>query len=123
MLVYIAVTLGAGTIVWGVNTNTAGADPSGGTVLTPINALLGGVAGKGLTWQGATLNAAPTIFRPFSTIGAFAGGADLPGPMVEYVNGRIVVGEGAHVSLQGIAGAGTTPLVLLGMVWEEVAKG
>jgi len=118
---YISGTLGAGTVVYAVNTDPTAAAPTGGTALTAINALLGGPAGVGQVFQGATLPAVPTIYRPFAVVGAFAGGAESPKVVVQELDGSIIVAPGCALSLQAIAGAGTSPLVLFGMVWEEVA--
>jgi hypothetical protein len=117
---YISGTLGAGTVVFAVNTDPAAAAPTGGTALTPINALLGGAAGVAQVFQGATLPATPTIYRPFAVLGAFAGGAETPKVVAQDVAGSIIVTPGCALSLQAIADAGTSPLVLLSLVWEEV---
>ena len=119
---YISGTLGAGTIVYGVNVNTAQAAPTGGTTLTPICSLVGnGSLPRGKAFQGATLAVAPTILRDMVVLGAFAGAAAPPNPPVrDVIDGSIIIIPGASVSLQGVAGAGTTPLVTLAITWEEV---
>lgn len=119
---YVSGTLGAGMIVYGANNNTAQAAPSGGTVLVPVCSLIGNVSlPRGKAFQGSTLAAAPTILRDFCVLGAFAGGAAAPTPPVrDIVDGSIIIGPGASVSLQGVAGAGTSPLVTLAVTWEEV---
>jgi hypothetical protein len=43
-----------------------------------------------------------------------------PAPCVDRVNGEIVVPPGFGVGMHSIAAAGTTPLVRLAMMWEEV---
>src|SRR5262245_50827578 len=60
---YVSGTLGAGTIVWGVNNNPLQAAPTGGSELTPICTLLGSPRSVCRAYQGSTLAAAPTIFR------------------------------------------------------------
>lgn len=119
---YISGTLGAGTIVYAVNNNTAQAAPTGGTSLVPICGLIGNVSlPKAKAFQASTLAAAPTILRDFVILGAFVGGAAPPNPPVrDLIDGSIIIVPGASISLQGVAGAGTTPLVTLAMMWEEV---
>lgn len=121
-LAYISGTLGAGALVWGVNNNPVQAAPTGGTTLTPINALISSNLGKGKAYQGSTLAAAPTIFRPFCSLGAsLATTAVQPWQVYEPTDGAIVIPQGCSASLQAIAAAGTSPLVLLSATWEEVA--
>ena len=119
---FISGTLGAGTIVYAVNNNTAQAAPTGGTSLTPINTLVGNnTLPRGKAFQAATLAATPTILRDFAVIGAFTTStANMYVPIRDIVDGSILVAPGAAVSLQGVAGAGTTPLVTLAMTWEEI---
>ena len=120
LLGYVSGTLGAGTIVFAVNSTPGQAVPTGGTELTPQCLLLGAARGACRVFQGSTLAATPVILRPAFVIGAYAGGADLPGARDTYVKGSINVAAGTAVSLQGVAAAGTTPLVLLAMEWEEM---
>lgn len=120
-LAYISGTLGAGALVWAVNNSPQQAAPTGGTVLTPINALLSSNLGRGKAFQGSTLAAAPTIFRPFCSLGAsLATTAVQPWQAYEPTDGAIVIPQGCSASLQAIAAAGSTPLVLLSAAWEEV---
>jgi hypothetical protein len=43
-----------------------------------------------------------------------------PAPAVDNVDGEIVVPPGSALVIQGIAAAGTSPLVLIGVVYEEL---
>lgn len=119
---YVSGTLGAGTIVWCYNNVTTQANPTTGTSLVAVNNLIGnGDASNVLIRQGATLAAVPTIMRPAFIISAsLASTAALPVMMRDVVDGSIVVAPGGAISLQGIATAGSTPLVLLAMTWEEI---
>lgn len=119
---YISGTLGAGSIFYAVNTNTSQAAPTGGTVLTPICSLIGNTsAPRGKTFQGSTLAATPTILRDLIYLPAFAGGANAMAPPVrDIVDGSIIIIPGASMSLQAVAGAGTTPLVTFAITWEEI---
>lgn len=119
---YISGTLGAGTVVYAVNNNIAQAAPTGGTTLTAINGLIGNAsASKAKVFQGSTLATTPTILRDAFILPAFAGAAAAPSPPVrDIVDGAMVVMPGAALSLQAIAAAGTSPLALFSMTWEEV---
>lgn len=120
-LAYISGTLGAGALVWGVNNNNTQAAPTSGTPLVPINALLSSNLGRGKAFQGATLAAAPTIFRPMCSLGASLATTPVqPWQVYEPTDGAIVIPQGCSASLQGIAAAGTSPLVLLSAAWEEI---
>lgn len=118
---YISGTLGAGTIVYAVNNNTAQAAPTGGTSLVPINTFVGNnTLPHGKVFQGATLAVAPTILRDCVILGAFAGAAALFPPIRDIVDGTIIIIPGASISLQGVAAAGTTPLLTFAVTWEEI---
>ena len=117
---YVSGTLGAGTIVFAVNATPGQAVPTGGTELTPQCQLVGSARGTCRVFQASTLGATPVILRPAFIVGAYVGGADVPGPKECYVQGSIQLSPGTSVSLQGVAAAGTTPLVLLAMEWEEM---
>jgi hypothetical protein len=118
---YISGTLGGGTIVYAVNINTAQAAVSGGTSLVPINTFLGnGAVSKAKAFQGGTLAVAPTILRDCAILGAFAGAAALFPPIRDIIDGTMIVTPGASISLQGVAAAGSTPLMTFAMTWEEI---
>jgi hypothetical protein len=118
---WISGTLGGGTLVYAVNTNPSQAAPTGGTELTPQCLLLGSPRGVARVFQGATLAATPTLLRPWRTVGAWDGTANvLPAPLEEDLEGQIQIAPGCSLSLQEIGGAGTSPLVLFSATWEEV---
>jgi hypothetical protein len=118
---YVSGTLGAGTVVYGVNPTTSQAAPSSGTELTPQCTLIGAPRGIGKAFQGATLAAAPTLYRPLAILTALAAANDNGAfAVVDDLDGELALLPGACMSLQGIAAAGTSPLVLLALVWEEV---
>lgn len=120
---YISGTLGAGTIV--LAGGIAGqaqqtTTPSGGTALTSANNYLGGAAGAGKAFQGSTIAITPTVLRPVFTLGAYLATTAWPGIAVEVpLEGKIQIPPGGIVCLQGISAAGSTPLVSLGLTWEE----
>ncbi len=119
---YISGTLGAGTVFLGVNSNANQAAPSGGTSIVPLSArTLGSGGGQGQVFQGATLAAAPSVLRPlFNLTALLASTAVQPYAVTEDLRGSIIIPQGAALSMQAVAAAGTSPLVVLGMQWEEV---
>lgn len=122
---YVSGTLGAGTVVWG-NTPAQVTTPTGGAELTTQSLSLSAARARGRAWQGSTLVAAPTMMFPAFTIqptlatAPAAGGPTPAAAAVDDVAGLISVPPGAVLALQGVAAAGTTPLVLIGLVWEEL---
>lgn len=119
---YVSGTLGAGLITWNANVDPQLALPTG-TAITIRNMLLAGTRGdgQGLAFTTATI-AAPTIIRPaFMLDASLATTAGIGlGPLVDYVDGVIVVAPGGTVSLHGTAAAGSTPLVIFGCIWIEI---
>ena len=120
-LAYISGTLGAGAVVYAANSNPIAAAVTG-TGLTEVNGLVGsGNTPVGQAMHTATLPATPTIVRPFCSLTALlATTAVEPYTVIDDVDGALAIAPGCAVSLEAIAAAGTTPLVLFGMTWEEV---
>lgn len=117
---YISGTLGAGSIVLAGNPSIVQAAPTGGTPLTPMCTYLGWAGGKALAYEGATLAAVPTLYKPVFSLGAFVGTTATAFALDQRWDGSFVLKSGTSVSLQGIAGAGTSPLVMLSLMFEEV---
>lgn len=119
---YVSGTLGAGLVVYAANINPVAAAVTG-TAITVTNLLLGSrQAGVGLAFTTATVPANPTILRPFCILdAALATSVVGARQIVEDVDGEFVIAPGCALSLQGIAAAGTSPLVMFGMTWEEVS--
>lgn len=119
---YVSGTLGAGVVTWNANTDDDAAAPTG-TAITEVNALLGGSAnanGRALTT--ATVPA-PTPIRPFCSLGAsLATTAVQPWVAVDRVDGAIVVKPGCSISLHATAAAGSSPLVVFGVTWQEIPE-
>jgi len=116
---YVSGTLGAGSILLAAVLSQTTV-PTTGTELTPLCSLLGFPRGVGRTFQGSTLASVPQIIRALFTVGAFVGGANPATDCVDVIDGSIVVPPGTAVCMQGLAGAGTTPLALFGFTWEEI---
>lgn len=121
LLGYISGTLGAGVVVACGGTKSFTAVT--GTAIAPQGGKIGAAPGVGKAFTTATLPAAPAGIRPVFNLGAFvATEASVPGMLAAKIDGAIVVPPGCSLSLQGVAAAGTTPLVVLGAVWEEIAE-
>ena len=117
---YVSGTLGAGAILLACNTSQTTV-PTTGTELTPVCSLLGFPRGVGRVFQASTISAIPLIIRTSFTIGAFVGTtASVPTNTVDVIDGSIIVPPGTCLVMQGLAGAGTTPLVIFGFTWEEI---
>ena len=119
---YVSGTLGAGSLVHARNPQTT--VPTGGTALTIVNAKLGTAAGQATAGQGHTVSATPTLVRPSGVIlgASLASTAGLPALMHEKVDGGIVVPEDVVWAIQGVAAAGSTPKVMISVVWQEIPQ-
>lgn len=119
---YVSGTLGAGLVAICTN-NDATAAASTGTAITPVNRDVGSANNSVATpLTTSTLPAAPTPIGVLCSLDAFAGGGALTPFVVEKdIDGEIVIEPGCGLTLRGLAGAGTSPLVVFGATWEEVA--
>ncbi len=114
-------TMGAGAVYFTTHAGVAVVNPTG-TAITIRNALLGSSAvGVALAFTTSTVTTQVAL-RPFCQLGAVVEDTTvLPASMVkDAVNGEFIVGPGYGINLHGITAAGSTPLVILGMTWEEV---
>lgn len=118
---YISGTLGAGTVFACMNTNINAAAVTG-TAITVVAGYASGQAGVGKPFTTATLPATPTIMYPvFNLQASLATTAVAPYTMADLPDGSIVVPPGCTFSLEGVTASGSTPLVVFGCTWEEVA--
>jgi len=118
---YVSGTLGAGSIVYAYVSPQAGV-PSG-TELTVVCTKIGKVSGAGRVFQGATLASTPLILRPAYTMSAFtAASTTSTTTCQDLVEGEFIVPESTCFVMQGVAAAGTTPLVIMSVAWEEMNK-
>jgi hypothetical protein len=86
-----------------------------------VNGRISGGAGKGKPLTTVTVPTAGTPFRPFANLPPMLATSVLtPWRFEDIVDGGIIIPPGCGVSLQGTAGAGTSPLVIFGCMWEEV---
>lgn len=119
---YVSGTLGAGSLVYTTNVGAQAVPPTGGTALTPIASLLGnGAAPAAKPGTGQTV-AAQSLYRPTGWIigASLATTAALPVFLTDLVDGEIEIPPGFGLGIQGIAAAGTTPLMLFSITWEEI---
>lgn len=119
---YISGTLGAGSIVYTTNVGAQAANPTGGTALTPIASLLGNSSTPaGQPGTGRTV-AAQSLYRPTGWIigASLATTAALPVFLNDLVDGEIEIPPGYGLGIQGITAAGSTPLMVFSISWEEI---
>jgi hypothetical protein len=120
---YVSGTLGAGTIYHCINGTNTQAAPSSGTALTPNCSDVGNLGTPvGVAKVGSTVASGTKAYRPFCS--SFAELATTANPLqliAEDVDGEIVVEPGCSYQVQAVMGAaGTSPVVTLGVTWEEV---
>jgi len=122
-LAYVSGTLGAGVISWVGHLDPAQAAITG-TAIPSVAARMAptaSVSAKGKPLTTATVPASGTPMRPFGSLQAsLATTAVSPWALKDDVDGAIIVQPGCAVSLQGTTAAGTSPLVVYGVSWEEV---
>lgn len=119
---YVSGTLGAGQVLYTTNLGAASANPTGGTSLTPVATNLGnGATSSGKAFTGST-TATQTALRSTGWIlgASLATTAALPSLLVDLLDGEFVIQPGFGLGLQGLTAAGTSPLVIYSMSWEEV---
>ena len=118
---YISGTLGAGHICCAVSRTLTDAAASG-TAITPLNALIGGAAGKGLAFTTATLATTPVEAFPVWTLSAALASTAVQAFTDGFydVDGKVILMPGTELALEGIAAAGTSPLVVLSCSWAEL---
>lgn len=120
---YISGTLGAGVLALLAHFSTSGAitAPTGGTAIVPTSMLLGGNATSLANVRfNNTVPASGLQIRSIASMGAgLASTATFPANLTDMVNGAVAVGPGQAVSVQGIAAGGTSPLIVVSMVWAE----
>ena len=121
-LSYLSGTLGIGFVNWIYHTAAvqAGAAVTGTAIAVVRGNGANGVGvGKPLTT--ATV-VAGVLARPFANLPPMLASTVLtPWRVDDNVDGALVLPPGAAATLQATAAAGTSPLVIFGCTWEEVA--
>jgi hypothetical protein len=120
---YVSGTLGAGSLVYTTNQGAQASNPTGGTAITPQATLLAGgnTTAVGKCFTGST-TATQSLVRPTGIIlqASLASTAVAPVQIRDGLDGEFVIAPGYGLGIQGIAAAGSSPLVLLGMSWLEI---
>lgn len=114
---YVSGTLGAGFLALAQVLTQGATVPTGGTELVPLCTKLNGSRGVGRVFQSSTVAATPAIVCPVMIIGTNNTYA-LQVPF----DGEIVIPPGAVAIFQEVGAAGTSPLVVLALTWEEVTR-
>jgi len=119
-IAYVSGTLGSGDLVYAFVPNQTAA-PTGGTVLGVNDTRLTGTVGSGKAYQGSTLAATPTLLLPAATLTPVLATSVVSAAVIakDDIDGEIEVSPGTVLVLQAVAAAGTTPLVMFGVTWEE----
>lgn len=118
---YVSGTLGAGSVWHLVNPDPQQAAPTG-TAIVESTGFAGGPAPACIALTTATI-VAPSIVRPFCSLGAsLASTAIGPWQVKDDVDGAIILRPGQVYALHATAAAGSLPLVVFGVSWEEVAQ-
>jgi hypothetical protein len=116
---YVSGTLGSGCIMAGWSPF---ANPSGGAEILVVSNQLGGLPkGMGRLFTGTTNSSICMPLRPVWSVGAFlATTAQMPQILTDMCEGEFILMPGSIFTLQGVATAGTSPLVIFGIEWEEL---
>lgn len=118
---YVSGTLGQGSLVYADVAQPAA--PTGGTELVTKNLLIGGGRSTARAWTLATVASTPSLLRPSFLIGAVSAATNsMPALCYEETSGGIVVPPGQLLAMQGVTAAGSSPLILLSVVFEEVQR-
>ena len=120
-LAYVSGTVADGSVLYGEYPQLTA--PSGGTAITPNCTRLGVAAGKATAGTGHTITGAATILRPSGFIvgDSTAATVGLPVTLVDNVDGEITLPEQQAFIIEGLtSGAGSTPLFLIGVTWQEI---
>jgi hypothetical protein len=120
MMGYVSGTLGAGSVLLAAVLSQVTV-PTTGTELVPVCTDLGMPRGVGRIFTGSTYVSTPQILYPMFQFGAaLATSVYQISDCINVVDGSVIVEPGTAICLQAIAAAGTSPLVVFGMKWEEI---
>lgn len=118
---YVSGTLGGGSIVY-ASYNQGASAPTGGSELTSgiKNGLLSGAAPSSRVFQGSVIGGTPTIIRPSFVLGAaLATTPTFQAVATDNIDGSIVIPPGYAFCMAEVGAAGTSPLVMFGLLFEE----
>jgi hypothetical protein len=116
---YLSGTLSYGIISYA--TVIQATQPSSGTEIVAKNALIGSVRGVAYCSTGATQTAGTVLYSPYSFGVQAATTALGVTTCQDVVDGMVCVPPGYAFIIQSTsAGAGSTPLCVMGAIWEEI---
>jgi hypothetical protein len=119
---YVSGTLSSGPVFHCAIKSTSQTAPSGGTLLVNLCLDIGsGAVGTGVVRTGSTVAAGVVAIRPLCDLAPqLATTAVAVASTVDDVDGEFVVEPGASYQIQSVqAGAGTNPLISVGVTWTE----
>jgi len=102
-----------GHLVYAANVNNNAVAPATNTELIIRNAKLDLSAGYAKAYSATTLPAAPVAVRSFGATITAAGVA----PMIDYIDGAIILGPNTAITVQGITVVGTG---IISFFWAEI---
>ncbi len=122
---YISGTIAVGPTALYANTNPAGTVTTASAALAANNCLLsGGYTAKAKAFTTATLPATPTLLASLFNLTPIAAATALcPYRLVHDLDGLVVIMPGCALSIESTCGAGSSPLVVYAMTWEEIPLG
>jgi hypothetical protein len=120
-MAYVSGTLGSGAVYLCANTNPAASAPTG-TSITPVCTYIGStITAQAQAFTTSTLPASPTMIRGLWTLTPMlATSVFQPFVLEETTQGRYVIQPGCALSLEAVAGSGSSPKVVFSMSWIEV---
>jgi hypothetical protein len=118
---YISGTLGSGTVYLTANNNPSASAPTG-TAITTTSALIGGTGtSQAQAFTSSTLPVSPTIIKPLWVLTPMlATSVFQPFMLEEETEGKYIITPGCALSLEAVAGVGSSPKVVFAMTWIEV---
>lgn len=119
---YVSGTFGAGTLYHAVNSNPLAAASTGTAITTKGPGLVSGGGPLCTPLTTVTLPVAPTVVFPFAVLEASLATTAVPPWVVDdAVDGAIIIPPGCTWSIEGVTAAGTSPVAVFGVIWEEVS--
>ncbi len=117
---YVSGTVGAGNLEYGKVADAAA--PTGGTDITPLCSDFGvSSPGQMNCGTGHTVDATPTLYRPSSiNFGAWLASAVEVAELRDDVDGEIIVPEGMTFVMDEKGAGGSSELVILAVVYQEI---
>ena len=118
-IAYLSGTLGIGLIDY-VKGSQGVAAPTTGTELTVQNTKINVGGNIGRAFTGSTYTATGVVMAsPYSVGPVLATTVTMPNKIEDVVDGMICIPPGYWFALEEIGGAGTSPLVVFSIFWEE----